>query len=527
MQLPAARRLTRREMLSVTGVAATMACTRGGLVAAPQAVTVDGAVHRARLRAASLEFAITPQPGGATSSRTGAVAQRVAGPLKTTVTLLEDGALRLCLVTTHFNSPKAANVSRVMRRAIAEDLGLPLANVLLFVSHNHSDQEVASNQVAAHEGSPDEAPEPKLLPLGEELLRELRSHAKRLPGSLQPVTVWWAEGSEGRITYNRKGRRADGSTYFIREEDRDLLGKDYHGDIDRHAPIVVLKNPRGNPVAALVQFTGHPVTCYHPEKPVVFGDWPQVACDVVAEHLSPGGTLPVGFLQGCCGDVNSKGMFRGSVDLSTRYGRMLGQSYIEAANHLRPSQRDGLSYAAEKVRIPLAPLPSEETLRAEVSEMRDFIRRAAAGDPDTLNCVGLNFPRELTPAFRGKLIEAVLPWSCWALDLRRAGRADTVAKHLETELYVIRLGDVGIVGMPCEPFQGIGRQIRRRSPLPLAIPCGYANVSYGYITDSANTGDREYVSAFYRYTRFRAPFRKPAGDVFAHKAIEILNRFAQ
>lgn len=401
MQLPAARRLTRREMLSVTGVAATMACTRGGLVAAPQAVTVDGAVHRARLRAASLEFAITPQPGGATSSRTGAVAQRVAGPLKTTVTLLEDGALRLCLVTTHFNSPKAANVSRVMRRAIAEDLGLPLANVLLFVSHNHSDQEVASNQVAAHEGSPDEAPEPKLLPLGEELLRELRSHAKRLPGSLQPVTVWWAEGSEGRITYNRKGRRADGSTYFIREEDRDLLGKDYHGDIDRHAPIVVLKNPRGNPVAALVQFTGHPVTCYHPEKPVVFGDWPQVACDVVAEHLSPGGTLPVGFLQGCCGDVNSKGMFRGSVDLSTRYGRMLGQSYIEAANHLRPSQRDGLSYAAEKVRIPLAPLPSEETLRAEVSEMRDFIRRAAAGDPDTLNCVGPEFsPRA----------HARLPW---------------------------------------------------------------------------------------------------------------------
>jgi len=120
----------------------------------------------------------------------------------------------------------------------------------------------------------------------------------------------------------------------------------------------------------------------------------------------------------------------------------------------------------------------------------------------------------------------VLPWSRWALELRASGRADTVAKHLEMELYVIRLGDVGIVGMPCEPFQGIGRQIRRGSPLPLAVPCGYVNVSHGYITDGANTGDREYISAFYRYTRFRAPLAEPAGDVLAAKAVEVLGRFA-
>jgi len=90
----------------------------------------------------------------------------------------------------------------------------------------------------------------------------------------------------------------------------------------------------------------------------------------------------------------------------------------------------------------------------------------------------------------------------------------------------LRLGDVGIVGMPCEPFQGIGRQIRRGSPLPLAIPCGYTNGSHAYITDAANTGDREYMSAFYRYTKFRPPYEKPAGDVMAARAVEILNRFA-
>jgi hypothetical protein len=56
---------------------------------------------------------------------------------------------------------------------------------------------------------------------------------------------------------------------------------------------------------------------------------------------------------------------------------------------------------------------------------------------------------------------------------------------------------------------------------------GYANVSYGYITDGPNTGDREYMSSFYRYTKYRPPLRKPAGDVLALRAAEILRRFAQ
>ena len=48
------------------------------------------------------------------------------------------------------------------------------------------------------------------------------------------------------------------------------------------------------------------------------------------------------------------------------------------------------------------------------------------------------------------------------------------------------------------------------------------NASHGYITDGANTGDREYMSAFYRYTKFRPPLEKPAGDVIADRAVEIL-----
>ncbi len=491
-----------------------------------QLPAADAPAKQPALRAASLQFGVAPEPNAATGSRTGARAGRVVGPLDSTITLLDDGPTRVCLVTTHFAGTTAANVAQLFRDTLASDLQIPASHVLIFSSHNHSSATLATNGVSAYAAYNEAAPQAELSPIGERLLKELRSHARRLPQMLQPVTVWWAEGHEDRITYNRKGRRADGTTYFMREEDRALIGEDFHGDMDTQAPVVVLKNKAGQVVVALTQFTGHPVTSYHPEKPVVFGDWPQVACDRLAEHLDESGEIPISFLQGCAGDVNSKEMFCGGVERATQFGNMLGQSYIEALPALRPSQRDGLDYALTEVNVPLAPLPPRQVLIDELKEMDDFIQRANSGDEDTLACVGLNFPHALTPAYRARLVELIRRWNQWALELYDQGNSESVQKHLELDVAVIRIGDVGIVGMCGEAFQGIGRQIRSQSPLPISIPVGYMNGSHGYITDGPNTGDREYMSAFYRYTKFRPPLKKPAGDVMADRAVKFLKQFA-
>jgi hypothetical protein len=487
----------------------------------------DTATTQPHLLAAASQFAITPEASVETDNRTGARVEDVVGPLNTTVTLLDDGSARCCIITTHFGPSTPVNVSDLFRQAVAQELNLPKSHVLLFTSHNHSSVPFASNGVPIYATNGQAASPAKLLPIGEQFLATLERHARQLPELLEPVTVWWAEGHEDRITYNRKGRRADGTTYFMREQDRLLLGDDFHGDIDTQAPVVVLRNQSGQVIAALTQFTGHPVTSYHPEKPVAFGDWPQVACDVLAGHLEEESAVPVGFMQGCAGDVNSLEMFFGGVDRATQFGQMLGQSYVDALDSLSPSKRDGLDFAAETVQVPLAPLPSRDVLNAELAEMDDFIQRARSGDENTLACVGLNFPRALSPAYRAELVQLVRAWNVWALDVHAQGQAESMPQHLKMEISVLRIGDVGIVGLPCEPFQGIGRQIRDGSPLPLSIPCGYMNVSHGYITDGPNTGDREYMSSFYRYTRFRPPLKKPAGDVLADRAVRILNQFAK
>ena len=480
-----------------------------------------------RLRAASLQFETLPELDTESDSRTGAKTVAVAGPLKTTLLLLEDGGVRVCLITTHFGWTTPANVCDVFRQAVAKELDLPISHVLLFSSHNHCCVAFASNAVQAYGSYGQGVPVAELLPIGKQFLFDCCEQARRLSELLEPVSVWWTEGQEGRITYNRKGRHADGSSYLMREQDRLLLGNDFNGDIDRQAPVVTFRNWTGKTVAALTQFTGHPVTAYHPERPVVFGEWPQVACDTLSQHLSNESNVPVGFLQGCAGDVNSKEMLCGTVERSTQFGNMLGESYIKALEELRPSIRDGMNFSTETVNLPLAALPSRDVLVAELQKMDDFIERANAGDEDTLFCVGQNFPESLSPPFRVGLVDIIRRWNVWALGLHESGRADSVATELGIDVAVIRIGDVGIVGMSCEPFQEIGRRIRRASPLPISIPCGYTNVSHGYITDSGNTGGQEYMSAHYRYTKFRPPLQKPAGDVLAEHALCVLNRFAQ
>ncbi len=481
-----------------------------------------------QLKAAASRFATEVGIGAHLPSSLGIKENEVPGSLKTTVVLLEEGGERVCIVASDFPTTSRC-VSDFYRDQAAEALGIDRERVLFFDSHAHSIALLIKQDITHYDYCiPDSGRPPvELLPVGELFLSQLKQNLGGLPGALEPVEVLWAQGDEGRITYNRKGRRADGSTYFMREEDRVLVGQDFNGDIDREAPLVVLRGEKGSPVAALLQYTGHPVTSYHPENPVVYGDFPTVAADLLGRALGGAGEpVPVAFLQGCCGDVNAKEMFCGGVGRAEEFGRLLGESAVEALSGLKPSVRKGMDFVTETVSVPLAPLPAREVLEAEAAEMRDFARRASEGDENTLSCVGLNFPRALTPKYRAALVRVPLEWVKWALELYGRGKENEVMKSVNATVNVLRLGDVAVAGMPFEPFQGIGRRMRAGSPYPLTIPCGYVNGSHGYLTDSANTGDREYMSAFYRYTRFRPPYAKPAGDVIADRVAEILNGFA-
>ncbi|MBL9215836.1 MAG: hypothetical protein JNG83_10210 [Opitutaceae bacterium] len=474
-----------------------------------------------RLQAAARTFAIAPAVGSPSTSSAGELgAHAVYGDIKSTIVLFRDGEKRVVFFTSAFRL-ESMPLQTASRNLIAEVLGIEPQDVVINSAHNHSIPRVDVGETA-------QAQDPRFEPsraLGREFMAKLRQAAEALPGALEPVWVKWGVAQEDRLTYNRRGRRADGTSYFIREEDRLQLPPDYKGTIDPDATLVLLEGQTG-PVACLAWYTGHPVTVYDPENPVAFGEWPQVACEIVSEHL---GGVPVAFFQGCAGDINSKYMFSGTIEQSREFGRFLGDAYLKALRALQTSRRDGIELAHETVDVPLAGLPDRASVEQSLAEIDAFWKRAKAGDPDTLTCVGLNFPKALEPPYRAWLVEPPRRWYAWALQQHVDGKADQVATAVPLEIVVARIGDVGFVGMPAESFVRTGLKIKREAALPCVIPCGYTGQMHGYIPDASACDDREYMAGNYRYRAppYHAPYRAPGGDAMAISAVRILNRMAQ
>src|SRR5690606_15176226 len=118
-------------------------------------------------------------------------------------------------------------------------------------------------------------------------------------------------------------------------------------------------------------FTAHPVTAFDPEHPIVFGEYSQVACDALSDAF---GGVPVGFLQGCAGDVNAKGLLakkpaEESVADATRYGHCLGHTYIDAATRMTASERDDIAITQQLVKLPFVGVPPLEELDAMIADM--------------------------------------------------------------------------------------------------------------------------------------------------------------
>ncbi|WP_277482683.1 hypothetical protein [Catalinimonas alkaloidigena] len=474
-----------------------------------------------KLEVAAYTFAVQPKVGTPSGhTRTAHLIEEVYGDLKTTVLYFKQGENRFCMITSALGVESGA-LRKASVKILSNTLKIDPGAISASSSHNHT---IPFLNVS--DKKPD-ADSPQVLSweLGLDFKKKLQQAADYVSKNLEPVYVEWGKAEENRITYNRKGYYPNGKTYFMREEDRiKLAGEGYRGLIDPDAIVVVFKNEKHKAVAALTSFTGHPVAAYDPEKLISYGQFPQTASEMLSEHL---GGVPVGFVQGCAGDINEKYMLSGTIEQARQLGEYLGETFIHASKTLRPSKRIGLEWSREEVKIPFAELPSEESLRKDLATIDDFIRRGNAGDENTLHCVGMNFPKALSPPYRAKLVELVRPWYVWALEHYEQDKLGELPEYLPIEIVVARFGDVGLVGLPYEPFVMTGLKIKQASVLPCVITGGYTDGHYGYIPDARGADDREYMSGFFRYKKNIAPYKAPAGDMCSEVAIEALSEFAR
>ncbi len=457
-------------------------------------------VGRGRLEVAAARFDCTP-PLGVPSPTLGLnpVVRQIQGPMETRLFALRQGSLTIGWANSDYS------IAGPGRRILSEALNLPLEQTVVSETHNHS-VVTAGGLFSNARG------------FGSGFFRDFREAARSLQRRFEPATLSWALEEQRTITYNRKGRRQDGSTYFMREEDRINLG-DFVGAIDPLATLLRFDRINGDPLLLMGHFTGHPVVSYNLEEPVINPDYSGWSIMDLVESFYP--RRPVGvFLQGCAGDISAKGMFDGPIRARAA-GARLGESFIRASEKTTTVRTDALGLARGTAQIPFGPLPSVRELKRQREELLDFQKRAEAGDEDTLRVLGYNFSAYMEMKYRRNLARPLLRWTDWALEVHEKGTV--LPDSLPLPLQVVALGEVAIVTIPCEAFSSIGIRIREQSPFRVTIPAAYSNGYLGYIGASEDVGDREYMSAFYRYTR-RPPFARPAGDAIVQKAVELLEK---
>ncbi len=386
--------------------------------------------------------------------------------------VLRNEQTSVAIVCADLEDVDAAFVADVRDRVTAET-GMPGEQVMICATHTHwapcmhpipyvktllrnsVDEEYAGVAAAALSGAVIEACE-----------------------QLQPAVAGWETGRAEGISFNRRSvnlhtRKCVG-TYTLEPELAALASSEgakladawpRHGHlgprlsaplpaldglsvavIDNEVPVLRVDAADGQPLATLATFACHG-SVGKDDLYAISADYPAEARWAFEQAI--GG--PMLFAAGCSGDMTSA--WRGG-NSRERVGRAIGCAAAEAWLRIQtPTDDVPLAVISRMVDIPVpAGFPTVEEAQAECDEFGD--RDDAAG-----------------VAARRRYKRA----------LQVAGRSAT-----PREVWVARVGDMAIVGLPGEILVEIGLQIKQRSPFQVTTVIGLANDSAQYMcTDAA------------------------------------------
>ncbi len=269
--------------------------------------------------------------------------------------------------------------------------------------------------------------------------------------------------------------------------------------------VTVFKFSSGEKLLGLASyFSVHPVVCCE-ETFKIHGDFVGVASNIIArEHEE----VPVLFLQGACGDINSiychkpeDVSLKNLEKLASRYAQILRQGIKEAKPLRVDSIGKGRRFIAFKQQ-----LPDRDELLKKIAEAKQTLRRDY-----------LSEQKEQKATFQIHAYNAVLQ------KLDREGPPE-----MTIELQAIRIGELVFIGHPFELFNAIKKKVEHNIHPGKVFVVGYANDYRGYVpTEDRYELDgkdgREYCYAAYSVPVIRGDycFDPGIGETLAESMTEL------
>jgi len=447
---------------------------------------------QAVLKGGCAKVNITPPLGIPLIGSYGKPSDDILDELYAKALVLNDGNNTIAIVSADLLYTPLEEITNPARRIIKEKTGIPEEHILICATHTHSGPEVFTRSKL---GPDQEIPASEIdQSYLQTLIRKIADAAVLAHKSMREVKIGAAKGRIPEIVFNRRPKAADGSAMMTLQVSAEIAATREiemrpdgstavsftldanepnltFGPIDPDVWVLRVEDANNNIVGSIVNFACHPV-CVYPYLPTaISADFPGDATDMV-EQTEGGVCL---FALGTAGDIVP---YQRGVKAHQQIGRALG---AEALRRLQPAG----TWAGQFVGA-----ADDVTLDAVKKEVKFPVKKLVSADDEK------------------KVALATL-------------EADKAAGYITTEMQILRLGDIYILGLPGEVLAEVGLEIKKRAGIEKLFVVSLSNDAIGYVCHG-----RAYEEGGYEPGE-ATNLAKGAGEIMTEEALDLIKQIRQ
>jgi len=405
-----------------------------------------------QLLAAAVETDITPPVGAdfdGYSAREG-TSLGVHDPLLAQLLLLKSGADQVVLISMDLLGVELDFTQRV-RLGIQQAIGVPAHCTVVACSHTHSGAAGFLPALAGIRRSED----PELQSI---VARKLVGAAIWARGRLQPVRLGVGKGAVEGIGRNRNNPES--------------------GPVDDEVIVLRVDDKAGTPLAVLMNYGCHPTVMGY-QNLLFSADYPGAA-RATLRRIYPETIFM--YTNGASGDVSTRFTRREQTFAEVeRMGRILAGEVLKVIQSIVIQESVDLGAHVEPMELKFRSFPAAEEAKRKMERLQTKLEELKAAGASHGEI------RRATTQVEGATAQVLLAKEF-------AGRT-----HSNSQVQVLRIGDLALVGLPGEPFTRTVLEIKSLSKHPCTAVVSHSNDEQGYFPDAASVAEGTYEALISPY----------------------------
>jgi len=423
-----------------------------------------------QLLAAAVETDITPPVGAGFdgySAREG-TSLGVHDPLLAQLLLLKSGTDQVVLISMDLLGVELDFTQRV-RLGIQQAIGGPAHCSVIACSHTHSGATGFLPSLAGIRRSED----PELQSI---VARKLVGAAIWARERLRPARLGVGRGAVEGIGRNRNDPES--------------------GPVDNEVIVLRVDDEAGTPLAVLMNYGCHPTVMGY-QNLLFSADYPGAA-RATLRRIYPETVFM--YTNGASGDVSTRFTRREQTFAEVeRMGRILGGEVLKVMQTIVIQESVDLGARVAAVELKFRSFPAADEAQREMARLHARLEKLKAAG-----------------ASHGEIRRAITQVEGATAQVLLA-REFASRTHSNSQIQVLRIGDLALVGLPGEPFTRTVVEIKRLSKHPCTAVLSYSNDEQGYFPDAASVAEGTYEALI-------SPYGADVAEQLRDMALQLLRK---